>query len=521
MLSEVEKEGRKPGLWAVFSLTIFTALSTATGFFRELVVAFFFGTTAHADAFAVSFFYYEFFYSLVLGGLGALSIVPYLARMQGRGEEEQGKRIVNTIVLWFGILALCLVVAAILFAGELIGLTMPGLSQEQFETTAGLIRVCAIGIIPLVIGLLLAAKLQAYYRFNLTPLGRMAQNLGIVVTTLTFVWFWGVLAAGVGLIVGAVCLCVLMLWATRGDRPAGFSRLFDGGILELLKLMVVPLLLTVMLNYVLAMLEFFFLAPLGEGMISGFRYGRRLLAIFAGLGYSIQTVYFARAAREGEVNGDPTQQISLLAATIRDSTSILAPASALLGLVATPLVSLLFQRGSFCDESSFLTSTSLCLTAFGLSGINLYGIFVRAGILLRRYDLSLLMALFILVSTFVILTACVPVWGYVAVVSAYPASMLAVSFYGYLSLGSYLVWPNEYKHAGFSALADLFLAMASSAPAWILSFFTYSLPPFSEVDSIIRIAYLSGIYIFTYSLLCMVLGRVRIFSLIARMIKRQ
>ena len=521
MPSEIEQVERKPGLWAVFSLTFFTALGTATGFFRELVLAFFFGTSASADAFAVAFFYYEFFYALIIGGLGTLSIVPFLARTRGRGEEEQGRRVVNTTALWFGIFATCLAVGAMLFAGELVGVTLPGLSAEQYETTIGLIRICALGIVPLVVGLLLAARLQSYYRFNLTPLGRMAQNVGIVATTLLFVWFWGVDAAGVGLVVGALALLLLMMLATRGDKKVGLAPLFDRGIVELLKLMVVPLLLTVLLNFVLVMVEFYFLAPLGEGVIAAMRYGRRLLAIFAGLGYSIQIVYFARAARESEANRDAARDASLLASTIRDTTSILAPASTLLLLTAVPLVYILFQRGSFGPESTVLTSTALRCLALGLLGHILYGIYIRAGILLRRSWISLLMAVVLVAMAFTFDLLTVAEYGLVGVALGYSVAKFVSSLFGHIAISRVLRGQKGMASSGLNAVADVVIALACAAPVWWMAEQFFGGLPAGFIDAVVRMVAISAAYLAVYSLASIATRRTNVLRIAGRLLRRE
>ena len=285
--------------------------------------------------------------------------------------------------------------------------------------------------------------------------------------------------------------------------------------------MVVPLLLIVLVNFVLVMVEFYFLAPLGEGAISGLRYGRRLLAIFTGLGYSIQTVYFAREAREGEVNGDPTQQISLLAATIRDSTSILAPASALLGLVATPLVTILFQRGSFGVESTVLTSTALRFLAFGLLGHILYGIYIRAGILLRRSGLSLVCAAVVVVTALTFNLLAVPHMGFGAVALGYSLSMLTAALFGHLAISYVLRGQKEILRGGLSALADFTVAVVCAVPVWLMANHLFPALPSGLVDAIIRLAAISLAYMAVFTVSCIVLRRTNVFGLARRLLQRR
>ena len=520
MPSEIEEVERKPGIGAVFSLTIFTAFGIATGFLRELVVTYFYGTSAAADGFAIVFFYYEFFYAFVLGGLGSLSIVPYLARMRARDEESQGVRVVNTTALWFGILTFGVALLGILFADRLVEMTMPGLSAVQLATTIELIHWCALGIVPLVVGLLLAAKMQAYYRVNLTPIGRMAQNVGIIVTTLVFVWFSGVVAAGLGLIVGAASFLLFMLLATRHGKREGFAPIFDRRILDLLKLMIVPALLIILFNYVLVVVELYFLAQLGEGAISGFRYGRRLLVIVTSLGYSIQTVYFARAAKEGEMTDDPNSKAALLAGTICDTTTVLAPASAVLMLIATPLVSLLFQRGSFGVESTIVTSTALRWLAIGLLGNILYGVYIRAAILLRRSGLSLLCAVTVVATTFAFNLLTVAHFGIAAVAMGFSLAMISASLVGHLIITWNLRGQKEMRQVGRSALTDFAVAMISSVPVWLIANRIYPGVPDGAFSAVIQLVAVASMYAVVFILSSIITRRTNIFRIVVRLLKR-
>ncbi len=508
----------KPGIVAVFVLTLLTILGSFTGFLRELVIAFFFGTTAEADGFAVVVFYYEFFQVLMLSGIAGLAFIPYLARKRGAGEEEAGLRVVKTMMLWIGLVFSFVAVLVVVFGDSLIGTTMPGLTARQFEITAWLVQICAIGIPPLIVSTMLAALLQSFYRFNFTPLGRIVLNLVLVVVVILFVHTWGIAAAAVGMLVGVAAQLLIMILAIRGKHSGGFISVFNPSLLHLLKLMLVPLLMIVVINYLYPLMEFFFMSGLGEGVVSGVSYGRRLISVAVGLAYSIQIVYFARAADETETSRDAEENAKLLSSAVRSGIAVLAPAAALAWISAGPLVVLLFQRGTFDSASSAITAAAFHGYAIAIFANLLWGLFMRAGIVFRRPSITLLMVLTMLLSGTVFNMIFVPLYGYAAIGYGYSLAGFLSAVLGYFLLGIHFGWRREITRAGREAVFDILIAAFSAVPAWFVLEMCFNGLPHDAPESIIQGAVVTLVYIVVLAAANLIFGRTRLFELLGRLV---
>ncbi|HUX08813.1 MAG TPA: hypothetical protein VMX35_16050, partial [Acidobacteriota bacterium] len=169
-----------PGILAVISLTLFTALASGSGFIREVVLAFNFGTSASADSIAVIIYYVDAFNTLILSGVAGLSVVPYLARMRAANKYSEGLKAIFTLTLFMAAIALVASSAICFNAEGLAGLLLQSHSQQDISIASQLFAYAAFAFVPLVIANVLFSVMQAEYKYNLIPYARIAFNTLVI-----------------------------------------------------------------------------------------------------------------------------------------------------------------------------------------------------------------------------------------------------------------------------------------------------------------------------------------------------
>jgi len=489
------KASKVPGVRTVFILTVFAITGTVLGFLREVTVAFFFGTSAAADAYAVIIHYYDFFFVFMLSGAAGLAVIPFLAKKREEDSEETGVGVVIALGGWFTMGAFVASLVIVIYAESITRAMLPGLTAEQFSLTSSMLRLCAFGIAPLILTTIMLALLQSYYQFNVVPFARISMNSSIIIFTVVLSGIVSIYGAGIGILAGiAIQLCLALLFFYRIRLPWRVVSPFDTELIALLKAMVIPLLVVTIANFLYGYIELYLLSGLGVGKVSGVKYAARLTSIVMGLSVSIQTVFFARLGRTCSDNDD-SQKIALLDKTLRMGTLVLAPASFLLATISRPLVQLLFERGSFGSESTAITSVAFGIYALGVVGGFVWGMVVRAGFIFGTNSVSLITVIILLLSGTAFNFLTISALGYIAIPIGYSLAAWIAALIGLVILGLRIRKVIAILSVIIYIIKVTFFAFVCALPIWLLGDQIYPLAPDGFLGNMVGIVIIGIAYV--------------------------
>jgi len=377
-MSENRNIARAAGLVGVLTL-----VSRVGGLIRDAVVGYFFGTGPAADAFFVAFRVPNLLRRFVAEGAMSVAFIPvfsdYLAK-RGEAETVRAARSVATVMAL--VLAL-LTVAGALCAPIFVRLFAPGFVGEptKFALTVALTRrvfpyLFFIGMVALAGGLL-----NAYRHFAAPAMSSIFLNLAIIAAVIVLCPrlpqpVYG-LAYGV-LVGGALQLLVqippllargVVLWPRWEPRHPAIGR-----SLWLLAPTVAGAAMyqiNVMVNTALA-------SVLPGGSVSYLWYADRVfefpLGLFAAALGTAALPSFATQAARGAY-GELRDSVGF---AIRLTNFIAAPAMVGILSLATPIVTVLFQRGAFGHAEVALTAQALAAFTVGLWSLSIVRILVPA-----------------------------------------------------------------------------------------------------------------------------------------------
>ena len=367
--------------WA-FAVGGFTMLSRILGMVREMMLASVFGTTLAMSAFVVAFRIPNLFRALF--GEGALSsaLIPVFLetrRQTGEAEAWTLARRVTTLVGAFLALVIALGVA-----GMSVALAHPAWLSEKWAAVLPLARV----MLPYVFFICMAALgmgvLNSYRKFSVSAFTPALLNITMILSLLFLVPLasgegpkmrvvaWTVLAAG------AVQLAYQMpsLWRV-GWRPGMDADWRDERVRRVFLLMG-PSALGLAVNQINVMISSVLALHAGAWAPSALYYAERLIYLPQGiLATSLGTVLLA-------VLSDYAAQRRM--DDVRDAVShglrtllfVMTPAAVGLCVLAVPVTRLLYERGEFTPESTWLTARALRFYAPGLMAFCLAKVCVPA-----------------------------------------------------------------------------------------------------------------------------------------------
>ena len=377
-MSENRRIVRAAGLVAFFTL-----LSRIAGLARDVVIGYYFGTGAAADAFFVAFRIPNLLRRLVAEGVMSVALVPLFTDYLTNRSRRDALEAASALATLTAIVLLALTALGVVFAPLWTALFAPGFRDlpGKFALTVTLTRwmfpyIFLVSLVALASGLLNSLR-----HFAAPAMAPIFLNLSIIAAT---VWLSPrlvvpayALAYGV-LVGGMVQLAVQIppLWRL-GVRLVPRWQPRHDAVGRALRLMA-PMAFGAAVYQVNLMIGTMLASVLPGGSVSYIWYADRVfefpLGIFAvALGTAALPSFSAQAARRAYA-----ELRHSLAFSIRLTNVIVVPAAVGLVTLATPIVSVLFQRGAFGSEEVARTAQALVAFAVGLWPVALVRLVVPA-----------------------------------------------------------------------------------------------------------------------------------------------
>ena len=360
-----------------------TASSRVLGFVRDMFIAAALGTGPIADAFFVAFRFPNLFRRLFAEGAFNSAFVPLFAKaLEGDGEKEARRFAEEALA---GLLTALLVVTAVIeiLMPLFMFVLAPGFSADpaKFDLTVVLTRIAFPYLTFVSLVALYSGVLNARGRFAVAAFAPALLNVVLIATLIAIfrlglantpsagVWLtWGTVVGGIAQLAALVIATAhdgMVLRLTRPRLTPRLKRLaalalpgvFAGGIIQI--------------NIVIGTM----IASLAPGAVSYLYYADRLYQLPLGIvGIAIGIVLLpdlSRHLRGGRHDlVDFTQNRAL-----EFAMALTLPAAVALIVMPTPIIALLFQRGSFDAADTAATSAALVAFASGLPAFVLVKVF--------------------------------------------------------------------------------------------------------------------------------------------------
>jgi putative peptidoglycan lipid II flippase len=358
---------RATGVWGSWTL-----VARVAGFAREILMASAFGTTPAASALVVAQTVPNLARSLVSEEVARGALLPVVAEQRARGDLERSEAL-TWASAWWTTLAMAVVGAVVwLTASWSTSLLTPGGATPQLaDRAAHLLR--------LLIPIILASGVGAASSALLVSRGRMsAASMPIALSNIPLVAALifarpsideaALLVAGGMILQVALQLAFAWRLKTAEFKPTMLRRTSDVRAVASLAL---PVAIALGASAFSGLVDTAFSTVVGAGAPAALDKAIRLILVPYGMFavaisvVAMPTFVEARLASSAAFDRE-------LVRVVRLQASVLVPAGLMTGVLATPIVRLVYERGSFDAASTALTSRALLgmafvLPAFGLS----------------------------------------------------------------------------------------------------------------------------------------------------------
>jgi len=357
-----------------------TLLSRVLGQIRDIVIAHQLGAGVVADAYTAAFKVPDLFMYLLAGGALASTFIPVFKEHLQLNKTKTAWQIFSVVATVTALVAGLFVVIAEIWTPEFVRLLNPGYDPATVALTVPLTRIVLPAQIFFMLGGLLMGTLNARGQFLLPALAPSIYNLGIIFGAAVLYplglgpagLMWGALG---GAFVGNFALQVALVARTGGCYKPSLAVLHPGAV-KVWKMML-PILLGVSLPNVDQIINSYFASELAHGSQAALQYAVRLMLIPIGIFAQAMGIAILPTMAGLAAEGKRKEFRATVSSALRTILFVTVPASALLCLLASPVITLLLQSGHFTAHDTSVTATALRFYSLGIFAWSAQAILTR------------------------------------------------------------------------------------------------------------------------------------------------
>ncbi len=354
-----------------------TMSSRILGLIRDLVLAHVFGASNDMDAYTVAFRFPNLLRDLFAEGAMSAAFVPTFTRVLTIDGRAAAWRLGNLVMT-----ALLIVTGAVALAGMLFAWPIVSFAAARYASVPGKLELAValarlmfpfLTLIAIAVGLM--GMQNSIRRFFVPAFSPAMFNIGTLATMAVLIPVFRaygvrpIFAVAIGTLVGGVGQVVIQWPGLHREgfrfRPRIDWR--DSRLREVLTLMgpgtmaLAAVQINILVNTMLATSQ-------GEGAASCLNFAFRVMYLPIGIfGLSVATAAIPVLSHDA-ARGDPQGMRATFSSALRMMLVLNVPAAVGLMVLATPIVALLFEHGSFTEAAASGTAAALFCYAPGLVG---------------------------------------------------------------------------------------------------------------------------------------------------------
>ena len=355
---------------ATMGLMIITLLSKCLGFVREMVLTYAYGTSMQADAYITALTIPEVLFTAI--GLAlATTFIPLYNENNSIGGKEKSLYFTNNTINIVTFISFLIAIISILFAEPLVRIFAMEFSGDKLELTVNFARILIPSILFIGLKNIMVSYLQINERFVATGLVGFPYNFIVIIAIILSVKI-NIYILPVATLIGSFSQFFILYLVSRkcGFKYERKFNIKDEYVKKMI-LLVGPVFIGVAVNQINVIVDKSLASTLGDGFITALNAANKLNGFVLGLFIStIITVIYPMLSKLS-VENNKEKFVETVAKSVNIVIVLIIPITVGAMVLSKPIVQILFQRGAFDAQSTYLTSSALVFYAIGMIGFSI------------------------------------------------------------------------------------------------------------------------------------------------------
>lgn len=346
-------------------VSIASVITVAISFFKESVLAYCFGTSSDADAFAFSA---ELPITLLsfLSMAITIAMVPIYSKHKEKKGKKDADKFLNGFITFIIIFSVCFALIFEIFAPLLIDLIAPGLEQYTNSLAVNILRIVLLTAcfnLLIKVNTCIANINDSFFLATLHP---NIYSFCVIVFSVALYKYIGIYAAVTGLMIGKIVEYIYTIFVRKKYYTFKISLNFKSeGMKEAYRLFL-PVFVGIGVDEINKLVDQYFMSSFPSGSVASLHYASKLSSGLSTLFVAaVATAIYPELSKK-EANNELSETSRLYEFTIQLYNIILIPIIVGGVFIGKELVSIIYEHGAFDVESVDSTSP---LFVFYLSGL--------------------------------------------------------------------------------------------------------------------------------------------------------
>ena len=264
----------KAAVW----IMIATMLSKVLGFFREVVLASFYGTGAYADVFLLTLNIPGLIIAIVGSAIATIYVPIYFETKEKEGTEGALK-FTNNMINIIALLAIVVAIFGLLFTDEFVKVFAVGFTGEKFRIAVSFTKIMIIGVIFLALSKILGTYLNVNDSFTVPSLIGIPYNI-FIISAIAISTKTNVIVMAIGALLGMASQMLFQLpfAIKKGYKYQPYLNVKEENIKSMIILML-PMIIGVAIGQINTAVDKALATTLGDGPLSALNYANKLNAV--------------------------------------------------------------------------------------------------------------------------------------------------------------------------------------------------------------------------------------------------
>ena len=356
---------------SAFWLMVVTMLSKVLGFGREIILGYFYGTSAYSDVYVVSMNIPLVLFASIGVALGTTFIPLYQEILNDNG-EERALKFSNNILSILVILSVLMGILGYIFAEPLVKLFAMHYTGAKLVLAVKFVRIMIMGIVFVGLSNLMTSYLQIQGNFTIPGMIGFPNNVIIITSIIMAALMDNIYILAIGALLGMISQFLFQVpFAKKHGYKFKLTLDFKDEYLKKMLWLVIPVFIGVAVNQVNTMVDRSLASGLEDGVITALNNANRLNYFVMGLFIAtLSSVIYPTLSKLSSENNKEKFAESV-ANSVNCVNLLVMPATIGAIILATPVVRILFERGAFDARSTSLTAVALVYYSVGMVGFGL------------------------------------------------------------------------------------------------------------------------------------------------------